>query len=539
VGREHAPSQARAIAQAAKRGEDLKALAKKARDIDDPYHAAWALFHLTQDSPRYAQLALDRFDQVDQSWRRAELAAEVAPRLDRDGETAFTLARRVILLPAGKARSQALTRLAKRVPPDRLPELLAAAVQDPETATDDAKAILRAWVQDPAGDMETPISQSDPDTRARLYGYLNLQAAKDKKSLIPDALTKALQAITENPDPENRVSHLRYLATVCQTMQELQTVLDHEAANDDRVRLLQKAIAQADRFGEKEHALRLLEEARSLSKDIEDETTKEKAQANLDQAEARLTGTPTKSGPQGKDAPREKSEILPQKGDKRQDPPPIPLPPAPRSIIALHNGYTGDLATAHKRVIARAAPLCAAFGLDLMLIGFPAEDEKALTQAVEQDTRIGEGAGYLRLLLEQGRIHFVQPQHHADPSKWNTPGNIIATTPHPAPGKQVPLEKVAERPILVVGVGPQGLPARLLQQAPHHLELTGHQVSLETATALGVIAERLRTWRPPGHRASKPKKHGKPRLSPGPARAGASRRAHRRRPRDPKEAKRR
>jgi hypothetical protein len=43
-----------------------------------------------------------------------------------------------------------------------------------------------------------------------------------------------------------------------------------------------------------------------------------------------------------------------------------------------------------------------------------------------------------------------------------------------------------------MGLGSKGLPARLLREAPFHLELTGRNVSMETATAMGVLAERLR-----------------------------------------------
>ena len=44
-----------------------------------------------------------------------------------------------------------------------------------------------------------------------------------------------------------------------------------------------------------------------------------------------------------------------------------------------------------------------------------------------------------------------------------------------------------------MGLGRKGLPASFLKAAPAHLELTGRNVHLETATAMGVIAERMRT----------------------------------------------
>ena len=73
------------------------------------------------------------------------------------------------------------------------------------------------------------------------------------------------------------------------------------------------------------------------------------------------------------------------------------------------------------------------------------------------------------------------------PGKWA--GTLVATTPQP--GKPEPPELFEGRLCLLMGVGPQGLPGKLLKAAKFHLELTGHGVELETATAMGVIAERL------------------------------------------------
>ena len=57
----------------------------------------------------------------------------------------------------------------------------------------------------------------------------------------------------------------------------------------------------------------------------------------------------------------------------------------------------------------------------------------------------------------------------------------------------VPLPQLAVyRVVVLMGLGRKGLPASFLKAAPAHLELTGRNVSLETATAMGVIAERMR-----------------------------------------------
>ncbi|MEE3276905.1 MAG: DUF531 family protein, partial [Candidatus Thermoplasmatota archaeon] len=73
------------------------------------------------------------------------------------------------------------------------------------------------------------------------------------------------------------------------------------------------------------------------------------------------------------------------------------------------------------------------------------------------------------------------------PGKWV--GTLVATTPQPT--KPEPPDSFEGRLCLLMGVGPQGLPGKLLKASKFHLELTGHSVELETATAMGVIAERL------------------------------------------------
>jgi hypothetical protein len=72
-------------------------------------------------------------------------------------------------------------------------------------------------------------------------------------------------------------------------------------------------------------------------------------------------------------------------------------------------------------------------------------------------------------------------------------GRLVATTPAPDPGKAVTPVQVAKElsaghdQLLLYGLGPRGLPAEVLQAAPHHLEITGKGLSMETATALGAL----------------------------------------------------
>ena len=76
----------------------------------------------------------------------------------------------------------------------------------------------------------------------------------------------------------------------------------------------------------------------------------------------------------------------------------------------------------------------------------------------------------------------------------------VATTSRPAKEKATSLEKALEqarathplkRLCFIMGLGKKGLPRSLLDNVEHHVELTGSNIPLETATAMGIIAREL------------------------------------------------
>ena len=153
-------------------------------------------------------------------------------------------------------------------------------------------------------------------------------------------------------------------------------------------------------------------------------------------------------------------------------------------VLGLWNGYRGGLKPPHLRALARAGALCAGFGLDLALVDFPRTELPRLAQRVARESR-ADGGEWFAALVGAGRVKLF----NGVPGKWA--GTLVATTPQP--GKPEPPVPFEGRLCLLMGVGPQGLPGKLLKAAKFHLELTGHGVELETATAMGVIAERLAT----------------------------------------------
>jgi hypothetical protein len=78
----------------------------------------------------------------------------------------------------------------------------------------------------------------------------------------------------------------------------------------------------------------------------------------------------------------------------------------------------------------------------------------------------------------------------------------VATTASPDPGKKIDLSNARARAekehqkgrvCLIMGIGRKGLPRSLLSSVPYHLEITGVNIALETATAMGILTYMLGT----------------------------------------------
>jgi len=116
-----------------------------------------------------------------------------------------------------------------------------------------------------------------------------------------------------------------------------------------------------------------------------------------------------------------------------------------------------------------------------------------------KETSIGDSGRHVSDLAGEGRIHLVACDAKELPD-WSEIGLPVATTPEPDPSKRIDFPALPEAAsavgarnvCLVMGLGKHGLPPAWLKQIPHHLEITGRNVSLETATAMGILAERLR-----------------------------------------------
>ncbi|MBP1907984.1 DUF531 domain-containing protein [Methanolobus bombayensis] len=150
---------------------------------------------------------------------------------------------------------------------------------------------------------------------------------------------------------------------------------------------------------------------------------------------------------------------------------------------------------AHYRAIARAAPICYAFGFSLALFDFPFKmDADELVEFVADKTTIGESGKYLKLLHEKKHLFvFDLPKKGFQPQF----GSVVVTTSKPEKKYAINPETFADEVIsnrsflVLVGLGRKGLPKSLFALSKHHLDITSQGVSLETCTAIGCIPSHI------------------------------------------------
>ncbi|ENN95921.1 hypothetical protein J422_05214 [Methanocaldococcus villosus KIN24-T80] len=160
-----------------------------------------------------------------------------------------------------------------------------------------------------------------------------------------------------------------------------------------------------------------------------------------------------------------------------------------RLTIILYNSYDKTRwHEAHKRAIARAAPICYAFDCNLAIMEFPCsmEDIRNLK------TTIGNSGEYLEKLIDKNRFFIVDkflPQF----------GIPVASTSKPEEKKLVTAKDIAyilrKKPVgIYIGLGRHGLPKKIFDEVKYHLDITEKRISLETCTAIGCIPAVIHTY---------------------------------------------
>lgn len=171
-----------------------------------------------------------------------------------------------------------------------------------------------------------------------------------------------------------------------------------------------------------------------------------------------------------------------------------------RLTMGIYNTYDPlKIREPHRRAVARAGALCAAFDLNLALFGFPFppgdSTPTGIADLIAGGTTIGQGGEYLVELAERSRFQLFDFVSKGFPPQLGIP---VATTSKPDADRKITALKVKdilknERGVLlVVGLGPKGLTGEVKKICGYHLDITGQGYSLETCCAMGALAGYLR-----------------------------------------------
>lgn len=169
--------------------------------------------------------------------------------------------------------------------------------------------------------------------------------------------------------------------------------------------------------------------------------------------------------------------------------------------LGLYNSLDPKrFAEAHRRALARAGPVAYAFNCNLAVFGFPFDNELRTPVEVARwlvgTTSIGQGGDYIVKLAESGRFYFYPYPKGGFPPQL---GKLVIAT-------RKPDEKIARTPkdiagmlldgkssMMVFGLGPRGLPQKIMDMGEYHMDLTGTGVSFETCTAMGAAPATVMT----------------------------------------------
>ena len=172
-----------------------------------------------------------------------------------------------------------------------------------------------------------------------------------------------------------------------------------------------------------------------------------------------------------------------------------------RLTAGLYNSYNlVQFREAHRRIIARAAPLAEAFDWNLAVFGFPfpkdLDTSDKVAKWISGTTSIGDEGKYTVELSELGRLLVFDLPKKGFPPQL---GTLVITTRKPWKERIVTVDKLAskvlsgESLLLLFGLGPKGLPSELFELSEMHFDVTGKGKSLETCTALGSVVGSLST----------------------------------------------
>ncbi len=508
-------------------------LLREIERIRDPYFRSLSLVSIasskrfgTKRSMELLSSSFNEANKVDQEWRRAELISLIMKRLkkaDRDIQLSGEKSCIVMIeeMKPGSGLSQAIKGLIDHSNSESWPFLIERAFQNKGFEKTDVRNILKAMKRSENWQVGHDLilkrlgSVEDTEMRVALYGALHLRSRK-RKGTGTKPLELALDSMKEQ-EGHNASRSFSFLCSNCIDIDDLPVLesgMEWFKKPEDRIKAICDLVTASDKAGNRdmarEYVKMAIEGTENLSTDILKASSTSliaSGVSRLGDADHARTLFDTALGLSGNEemlkkrieaqmencgSNREKKKkegsILPISGKRT------------RHILALYDTYEGGLKPVHSRTVARAAPLCAAFDLDLALMGFPSDDLDRIIELVSKETNIGKGGAYLNSLHKEGRVYLVKCTGSDPPGDWSGLGLPVATTSKPARSRSIMMkdskklsskEHPLKRVCLIMGLGRKGLPRSLLDKVPYHLEITGSGVPLETATAMGILAYML------------------------------------------------
>ncbi len=524
-------SRFRALARDLKDGKGKIQAESALKGISDPYFRSLSLLSIAihtkigkEEKLQLIEDSLVEASRTEPLWRRGEVFSyllrdssglddEVVTRIE-DG-----LLEEVKLFEKGEGLSEAITKIARYLPCSGVMDLLSVASENLEFSGADMKVIIKNWARrcsraGPSPDDILMFISKIPDLqiRAELLGYLHLQILKsDPKNISPHIFASALSAAMEL-EGQDRLSMIAYLSKHAYTPEAIEMLMDSIEMFSDRIERVKATTyvsTGADRSGNAELANELIERALKEASAVKDKAERNSLNFSIAQDLLRLKREELareilkdlSKGPENDPVTGLAKNLLDRdrkekpKVEKKEEI--MNTPTSVNPVLALYDTYEGSIKQVHLKAIARAAPLCYGFDLDLVLIGFPMKDLRGLVDKVIKETNIGKGGRFLKMLHQEGRIKLVEASKASPPRDWTLIGLPVATTSQPDKHKLISMREARNRaaykhpkkvPCIIMGLGRQGLPQNLLASVPYHLELTGKNVPLETATAMGIIA---------------------------------------------------
>jgi len=483
----HDPSACRRILREARDQGLSRKLFDLAQDLQDGVYRAEALCGLCasdemdeDDRVEWVEIIVESMLEEERAWRLAESIGIIAKSSGNwpGGRARKALMEHLIALtgglPTGDARVDALKSISAKVPEQRLPELFLLAVENQGMEAKAARPVMKSIVatrnHDMIAEITASLTEATPDIAVKFLDNLHRLSVESDLSLEPTALELSLPLL-KSADFET----VRAVCIHASTPAEVRTlaeILDGES--EDAVRFTVTLAGRADRAGDAELARELLEKA-TIRVDSLDERTSTRIKRNIAKGFVHL----------GEQARAEELVPMPDsRGETGQLDDDLEVAGCGHTM-ALVGTYDGAIATPHLRALARAAGIAWGFGLDIALIDWPTEDLEGLCERAQKESGTA-GVNHLPDLLSSQRIQLLS----VDEALSGVVGHPIATT-HQPQGGSVDLAKFEGGLCMFIGLGRQGLPKSLLDNCPDHFELTGIGASLETAVAMGAIAQRL------------------------------------------------